>query len=184
MVSLQRSEDRCCWVASVVSDSARPHRWEPTRLPLPWDSPSKNTITNQLKIGSGLTSIKVCLGHTLGSWGVPSIHWPIAAKWPWIWRMFPGHSILINSYSRNDKKVKVKVAQSCPTPCNPCGIFQAQILEWVSYPFSKGSSQPRDRTRSPALQADSLPAEPPAQPPGKPKNENHHAMNSCFIPNL
>ena len=30
-------------VASVVSDSVRPHRWQPTRLPHPWDSPSKNT---------------------------------------------------------------------------------------------------------------------------------------------
>ena len=27
------------------------------------------------------------------------------------------------------------------------GILQARILEWVAYPFSKGSSQPRDRTQ-------------------------------------
>ena len=26
-----------------MSDSVRPHRWQPTRLPSPWDSPSKNT---------------------------------------------------------------------------------------------------------------------------------------------
>ena len=32
-----------CWVASVVSDSVWPHRWQPTRLPHPWDSPGKNT---------------------------------------------------------------------------------------------------------------------------------------------
>ena len=37
-----------------------------------------------------------------------------------------------------------------------------RILEWVDFPFSRGSSQ----SRSPALQADSLPAE----PLGKPKN--------------
>ena len=30
-------------VSSVVSDSVRPHRWQPTRLPPPWDSPGKNT---------------------------------------------------------------------------------------------------------------------------------------------
>ena len=30
-------------VASVVSDSLRPHRRQPTRLPHPWDSPGKNT---------------------------------------------------------------------------------------------------------------------------------------------
>ena len=32
----------CCCVASVVSNSVRPHRWQPTRLPRPWDSPGKN----------------------------------------------------------------------------------------------------------------------------------------------
>ena len=33
----------CCQVASVVSDSVRPHRRQPIRLPRPWDSPGKNT---------------------------------------------------------------------------------------------------------------------------------------------
>ena len=33
----------CCWVASVVSDSVRPHRQQPTRLLCPWDSPGENT---------------------------------------------------------------------------------------------------------------------------------------------
>ena len=28
---------------SVVSDSVRPHRRQPTRLPCPWDSPGRNT---------------------------------------------------------------------------------------------------------------------------------------------
>ena len=46
------------------------------------------------------------------------------------------------------------------------GILQARILEWVAFPFSRGSSQPRIEPRSPTLQAASLPAE----PPGKPKN--------------
>ena len=103
------------------------------------------------------------------------------------------------------RKVKVKVTQSCPTPCNPMdyrvhGILQARILKWVDFPFSSGFSQPRNWTQvsciaggfftswatreaqeywsgypihspgdladpgiklgSPALQADSLPAEP------------------------
>ena len=38
-----------------------------------------------------------------------------------------------------------------PVDCNPPGssvhgILQARILEWVAMPFSRGSSQPRDRT--------------------------------------
>ena len=45
--------------------------------------------------------------------------------------------------------VKVKVAQSCPTLCDPMdytvhGVLQATILEWVALLFSRGSSQPRD----------------------------------------
>ena len=37
------SKPCCCCVASVVSDSVRPHRRQPTRLPRPWASPGKNT---------------------------------------------------------------------------------------------------------------------------------------------
>ena len=33
----------CCCVTSVVSDSVRHQRQQPTRLPRPWDSPGKNT---------------------------------------------------------------------------------------------------------------------------------------------
>ena len=68
-------------------------------------------------------------------------------------------------------KVKVKVAQSCPTLCDPMdymvhGILQVRILEWVAFPFIRGSSQPRDQTQVSCILADSLPAE----PQGKPKN--------------
>ena len=49
------------------------------------------------------------------------------------------------------RKVKVKVTPSCPTLCDPMdytvyGILQARILEWVAFPFSRRSSQPRDRS--------------------------------------
>ena len=49
-------------------------------------------------------------------------------------------------------RVKVKVVQWCLILCNPMdytahGIFQARILEWVAFPFYRGSSQPRDRTQ-------------------------------------
>ena len=41
---------------------------------------------------------------------------------------------------------------SCVWLCDPTdytvhGILQARILEWVAFPFSKGSSQPRDQTQ-------------------------------------
>ena len=51
-----------------------------------------------------------------------------------------------------DLKVKVKVTQSCLTLCDPMdytvhGILQDRMLKWVAFPFSRGSSQPRDQTQ-------------------------------------
>ena len=61
------------------------------------------------------------------------------------------------------------VTQPCPTLCDPMdytvrGILQARILDWAAFPFSRGSSQPGIEPRSPALWADSLPAEPQGKP--------------------
>ena len=44
------------------------------------------------------------------------------------------------------------VTQSCPTLCNLMdytvhGLLQTVMLEWVAFPFSRGSSQPRDQTQ-------------------------------------
>ena len=60
-------------------------------------------------------------------------------------------------------KSKLKVTQSCLTLCDPMdytvhGIPQARILEWVAFPFSRGSSNLGIKPRSHALQVDSLPA--------------------------
>ena len=46
--------------------------------------------------------------------------------------------------------LKVKIPQLCLTLCDPMEvheILQARILEWVAFPFSRGSSQPRNRTQ-------------------------------------
>ena len=68
-------------------------------------------------------------------------------------------------------KSESEVTQSCLTLYDPMdcslpassvrGIFQARIVEWVAVSFSRGSSQTRIKPRSLALQADSLPSEPP-----------------------
>ena len=53
--------------------------------------------------------------------------------------------------------IESEVAQSCLTLCDPIdyslpsssvhGILQARIVEWVAFPFSRGSSWPRDWSR-------------------------------------
>ena len=57
----------CCCIASVVSDSARPQRRQPTRLPCPWDSPGKNTgvgchfLLQSMKVKSESEVAQSCL---------------------------------------------------------------------------------------------------------------------------
>ena len=63
----------------------------------------------------------------------------------WLW-------LAILQHFDDEKWMKVKVAQLCATLCNPMdytahGILQASILEWGAFPFSRGSSQPKDRTQ-------------------------------------
>ena len=58
--------------------------------------------------------------------------------------------------SKCECAIEGEIAQSCLTLCDPMdcsppgssihGILQARVLEWVAIPFSRGSSQPRDRT--------------------------------------
>ena len=64
---------------------------------------------------------------------------------------FSGHIWDISSESESE------VVQLCLTLRDPMdcslpgssihGIFQARVLEWVAISFSRGSSQPRDRTQ-------------------------------------
>ena len=78
------------------------------------------------------------------------------SKNPYLWT-----KITTSCWTTNDRQMlkwsEVKVTQSCPTLCHPMdyrvhgiivhGILLARILEWVAFPFSRGSSQPRDQTQ-------------------------------------
>ena len=65
-------------------------------------------------------------------------------------------AVIILTWSGGNES-ESEVTQSCLTLCDPVdcnllgfsvhGILQARILEWIAIPFSRGSSQPRDRTR-------------------------------------
>ena len=81
-----------------------------------------------------------------------AILWNSALKWVYL-SVPPLPLALVQQYSN---KVKMLVAQSCPTLCDPMdnslpgsflhGISQARIVEWVSIPFSRVSSWPRGQT--------------------------------------
>ena len=66
-------------------------------------------------------------------------------------------------------KVKVKIAQLCLILCDPMdytvhGILQARILEWVAFPFSRRSSQPRDQTQISCITGGFFTREPQGKP--------------------
>ena len=69
--------------------------------------------------------------------------------------LFEEGSVIMNVDFQAPARIEhteVNVAQACPTLCDPMdymvhGILQARMLEWVAFPFTRGSSQPRDRTQ-------------------------------------
>ena len=82
-------------------------------------------------------------------------------------------TLILHTASLGHTPGLVGSSESCSVVSNSLqphglGILQARILEWVAFPLSGGSSQPRGRPGS-ALQVDSLPAEPPGKPrtPGR-----------------
>jgi len=92
-----------------VSDSVRPHRWRPTRLPHPWDSPGKN-------IEVGCHFLLQCMKGKSES--------EVPQSWKWKWR---SRSVVSDS-SR---------PQVCSLPGSSVrGIVQARVLEWGAIAFS------------------------------------------------
>ena len=81
----------CSYVASVLSDSVRSHRRQPTRLPLPWDSPGKNAgvgchfLLQCMKVKSEIEVAQLCptLSDPMdGSLPGSSVHWIFQARVP------------------------------------------------------------------------------------------------------
>ena len=136
-----------------MSDSVRPHRRQPTRLPRPWDSPGKNTgvgchfLLQCMKVKSESEVTESCL--TLSDpmdCGPPgsSIHGIFQARvleWGAI-----AFSTSITAAAAAATSAAAKPLQSCPTLCDPIvgsrpgspipGILQARTLEWVAISFS------------------------------------------------
>ena len=156
----------CYESCSVVSNSLRPHG-----LYSPWNSLDQNIGVHSLSLVQGIfptqgsnPGLSHCrwILYQLSHKGSPK-YW---SGWPFLSpRDLSDPGIELRSSAlqvdslqsepwRNPKMQwgEVKVAQSCPTLCDPMDytvheILQARTLEWVVFPFSRGSSQPRDWTQ-------------------------------------
>ena len=133
-----------------MSDSVRPYRRQPTRLPRPWDSPGKNTgvgchfLLQCMKVKSESEVAQSCLTLSdpmdcslLGS----STHGIFQA------RVLEWGAIAFSAKSHAAAAAAAaKSLQSCPTLCDPIdgsspgspipGTLQARTLEWVAISFS------------------------------------------------
>ena len=69
-----KSSVRACGVASVVSDSVRPHGVQPTRLLCPWDSPGKKTGVGGHFLPEGILPTQGSNQNLSRLW-----HWPASS---------------------------------------------------------------------------------------------------------
>ena len=136
----------------------------------PWNSPGQNTRVGSRSLLQGIfptqglnPGLPHCrrILHQLSHQGSPRIL-------EWVAYPFSNGSSQPRNWTRVSciaggfftnwaTSERSKVAQSCPTLCDPMdcnlpgssvhGIFQATVLEWVAISFSRGSSRPRDQTR-------------------------------------
>ena len=129
-----------------MSDSVRPHRRQPTRLPCSWDSPGNNTgvgyhfLLQCMKVKSESEVVQSC----------PTLRDPMDCSLPgrsdhgiFQARLLEWVAI---AFSHSEFAAAAKSRQSCPTLCDPTdgrppgspipGILQATTLEWVAISFS------------------------------------------------
>ena len=155
-----------------MSDSWWSHGLKPTRLLCPWDFPGKNTgvgchfflqgmnpspalaggfftieppgkpqqdLCNTLNNGAKRSCSEMELFHHL--WNVFDPRALLLCELPYIWGS-PEYSL--------ERKWKWKLLSCVWLFVTPWtihtvhGILQARILGWIAFPFSRGSSQPRD----------------------------------------
>ena len=115
------------------------------------------------------SSVHGILQARMLEWIAISFSRRISRDWTWV-SCIAGRFFTTEPQGKPLKFIwKWKVLSRLLTLCDPMDdtvheILQTRTLEWVAFPFSRGSSQPRDQTQVSALQADSLPAEPPGEP--------------------
>ena len=135
------------------------------RLPCPWDSPGKNTgvgchfLLQCMKVESESEVTQLC----------PTLSNPMDCSPPGssVHGIFQARVLEWVAISSSVVSNSLRPVDCSPPGSSVHGAFQARILEWVAISFSKGSSLPRDRTRTPTLQTDTLTSEPPGKPTWK-----------------
>ena len=110
----------------IMSNSVRPHRWQPTRLLCPWDFPGKSTGVGchcLLRHTSGLVQIYILSGES----------------WRYIFYFIYYTFAVLYLATSCVRLFATPRTIACQAHLS-MGILQARILEWVAIPFSRGPS--------------------------------------------
>ena len=142
-----------------MSNSVPPHRWQPTRLPRPWDSPGKNT-------GVGCHFLLQCMKVKSESEVVqsyPTLSDPMDYSLPGssVHGIFPGKSTGVGCHCL----LLLLLFSECPTLATPwfvacqaplsMGFLRQKDWSGLSFPYPEDFPDPRSEPLSPALQVDS-----------------------------
>ena len=162
-------------VASVVSNSVWPHRWQPTRLPCPWDSPGKNTgvgchfllqcmkVKSESEVTQSYPILCDPMDCSLPGSSSHGIFQPRVLEWDAIILVNMIFSSCINSFKTGSCSVMSDSLQPhvlynpWNSPGQNTGVGSLSLLQWI---FPNQGIKPR----SPTSQVDSLPAEPQGKP--------------------
>ena len=130
-------------VVANVSDSVRPHRRQPTRLPRPWDSPGKNTRVGchfllqcmKVKVKS-LSRVRfLATPWTAAYQAPPSMGFSRQECWSGVPSPTPNEGLLLSRFSR---------VRLCATPQTeaheaPPSLGFSRQEHWSGLPFPEGS---------------------------------------------
>ena len=152
-----------------MSDSVRPHRRQPTRLPRPWDSPGKHTgvgchfllqcvkVKSEREVAQSCPTLHDPMHCSLPGSSIHGICQARVLEWDAI-AFSDGLYSQWNSPGQNTGVGSLSLLQGIfPTQGSNPGLLHCRqifyqlshkgsprILEWVAYPFSRGSSHPRN----------------------------------------
>ena len=134
-----------------MSDSVQPHRWQPTRLRRPWDSPGSNTgvgchfllqcmkVKSQNEVAQSCPTLRDPMDHSLPGSSVHGIFQARVLEWGAIAfsGVFAQYNVkyidtlllLLSRFSR--VRLCDPIDGSLPGSPVP-GILQARTLEWVA----------------------------------------------------
>ena len=119
-----------------MSNSVRPHRWQPTRLPHPWDSPGKNTgvgchfllqcvkVKSESEVAQSCPTLSDPMDYSLPGSSIQGISQARVLEWaaiafPWL-RLFALRGLFHFLPTLHLLTVNIWQQPACSPPCFTC----------------------------------------------------------------